>query len=216
MTVHPAVLDAPARFVVLDACVLMSGLLRALMLRLADAGRFHPIWSERIGEEWRRNAHRLWAVPPETLLDEWQAMNTRFPRAHAGDVQPYEVGLRYSDAKDWHVIAAGLASRARCGLARTPQVSVLTWNLKDFNRSELKRQGLALIDPDRLLVQWWQEDPPAMLEALRITVANAPPSDRPPETLPATLHRARLYRLSTLVTRAEAVEAAQAAATATH
>ena len=34
----------------------------------------------------------------------------------------------------------------------------MTWNPKDFNRSELRRQGLDVYNPDRMLAQWWQED----------------------------------------------------------
>ncbi len=53
-------LPATPPFIVLDACVLMSGILRRLLLRLAEAGVFQPVWTERIGEEWRRNACRMW------------------------------------------------------------------------------------------------------------------------------------------------------------
>src|SRR5690606_20533822 len=147
--------SASPHFVVLDACVLMSGVLRPALLALAEAGRFVPLWSTRIGEEWRRNAARLWPIAPAVLADEWQAMQARFPGADVGDATAYEAGLRYSDAKDWHVIAAGLAARARCGLQLPPEVSVLTWNLKDFNRGELRRLGMDVLDPDRLLVRWW-------------------------------------------------------------
>ncbi len=64
------------------------------------------------------------------------------PASLEPDIEPYEAGLRYSDPKDFHVIAAGLARRARCGLQVPPVVQVATWNLKDFNRSEMRRQGL--------------------------------------------------------------------------
>ncbi|SUV85121.1 Uncharacterised protein [Bordetella pertussis] len=103
-------------FVVLDACVLMSGIARQLLLRVARTGVFQPVWTERIGEEWRRNAARLWDIPAAALAAQWEATNASFPRALEVDTQPYETGLRYSDPKDFHVIAAGLARRARCGL----------------------------------------------------------------------------------------------------
>jgi len=45
----------------------MSGILRRLLLRLAEAGVFLPVWTERIGEEWRRNACRIWDIPPEVM-----------------------------------------------------------------------------------------------------------------------------------------------------
>ncbi len=143
---HPQACPAPP-FVVLDACVLMSTVQRQLLLRVAEQGVFQPIWTERIGEEWRRNAERVWQVPPEKLANQWADMNQRFPGAMEPNTDPYEVGLRYSDPKDFHVIAAGLARRARGGLQRPPAVHVMTWNLKDFNRSELRRQGLRVCTP---------------------------------------------------------------------
>jgi hypothetical protein len=189
----------PARhLVVLDACVLMSTVIRRLFLRLAAQDVFLPVWSPRIGDEWRRNAARLWAIPPDVLGDEWLAMNRAFPAADPGDPSPYETGLRYSDPKDWHVIAAGLASRARSDLQITPRLSVVTWNLKDFNRSELRRLRMEVYTPDRLLAAWWQEDPATIQRALVATPDDVLSVGRLAEPLPITLHRERLYRLRRL------------------
>ena len=107
-------------FIVLDACVLMSGIVRRLVLRLAEAGVYQPVWTERIGEEWRRNASRIWEIPPEVMAEQWADMNARFPQALEHDAQACEASLRYSDPKDFHVIAAGLARRARCGCSKCP------------------------------------------------------------------------------------------------
>ena len=189
-------------FVVLDACVLMSTIQRQLLLRVAELGVYQPVWTERIGEEWRRNAARLWQIPPETLEQQWAAMNQRFPDAMESDTDAYEVGLRYSDPKDLHVIAAGLARRARCGLQHPPAVLVMTWNLKDFNRSELRRQGLDVHSPDHLLADWWRAGP-ARLEAAVLAVADdAMALGRAPEPLADTLQRERLQRLRRLSTGA--------------
>lgn len=193
---HPG----PLHLVVLDACVLMSGVLRPTLLGLAQAGLFRPLWSARIGDEWRRNASRLWDIPLSILETEWQIMQTAFPQADAGDVAAYEAGLRYSDPKDWHVIAAGLAGRARSGLTHRPEVTVLTWNLKDFNRGELRRQGLDAWSPDRLLTHWWQAHAPTIHARLTATLDELAAAGRPrPGTLVETLRRERLYRLARLV-----------------
>ncbi len=194
----PVSKTAPARAplaVVLDACVLMSSVLRPLLLDLADAGCFQPVWSARIGDEWRRNAARIWQVDPAVLETEWNAMNQRFPTADAGDVTAYEAVLRYCDPKDRHVAAAGLAYRARA--AATPAgVRVLTWNLKDFDRSELRRAGMEVRDPDRQLYEWWEAD----AELLQAPMARVPiytaALGRPDEPLAATLRRERLFRLA--------------------
>ena len=49
----------------------MSGIVRRLVLRLAEAGVYQPVWTERIGEEWRRNASRIWEIPPEVMAEQW-------------------------------------------------------------------------------------------------------------------------------------------------
>jgi hypothetical protein len=179
----------------------MSGIVRRLMLSLAAEGVYQPVWSERIGDEWRRNAARLWAIPPEVLTEQWVDMNTRFPHATEGNLEPYEAILRYSDPKDFHVIAAGLARRARCALQHPPKVIVTTWNLKDFNRSEMRRQGLDVFNPDRLLSQWWQEKADQMRPSIQAIPSDYIALGREPEPLSATLHRERLYRLKALVER---------------
>ena len=152
----------------------MSGIVRRLVLRLAEAGVYQPVWTERIGEEWRRNASRIWEIPPEVMAEQWADMNAR--SAGPGARRP---GLRSLAAlqrsQDFHVIAAGLARRARCGLQQVPVVQVMTWNLKDFNRSELRRQGLDVYNPDRMLAQWWQQDAGRM----RAAVARIPATTWP-------------------------------------
>ena len=75
---------------VLDACVMMSGLLRPLLLDLAATGLFAPLWTYKIGQEWQRNAARLWQIEPQVLESEWQHMQERFPQADMGDVTEHE------------------------------------------------------------------------------------------------------------------------------
>jgi hypothetical protein len=180
----------------------MSRILRQLLLRLANQGVFCPVWTERIGQEWRRNAARIGNSPPEVLTAQWNEINRRFPQANEADTAAYEVGLRYSDPKDFHVIAAGLARRARCGRPQSPNVYVLTWNLKDFNRSELRRQELDVYSPDRLLAQWWPEHTAPLWDALSHVPTDVQALGRPSEPLIFTLHKERLYRLKNLVAAA--------------
>ena len=185
----------PAPIVVLDACLLMSGIVRRLVLRLAEAGLLVPAWTERIGHEWRRNAARIWQIPPAWLDAEWQSMCQRFPQADCGDTAEHEAGLRYSDPKDWHVIAA-----ARAVQSRHPgrEVLIATWNLKDFNRSELRRMQLAALDPDRLLVRCWEEDQATTLAQLACIAQDAHALGGTPQPLADALKRERLFRLAAL------------------
>jgi hypothetical protein len=83
--------------------------------------------------------------------------------------------------------------------AHVGSVSVLTWNIKDFSRSELRRQQLGLIDPDRLLSHWWPTHRRQLSEALDLTVAELVSSGRrQPEPMLGMLRRDRLFRLAGL------------------
>lgn len=181
---------------VLDACIMMSGLLRPLLLNLAQRGLFKPLWTDKIGQEWQRNAARLWPIDPELLKDEWQHMQAQFPDANMGDVTEYEAALKHTDRKDKHVAATGIAA---VHTQQNNPISVLTWNIKDFSRSELRRQQLGLIDPDRLLSQWWPTERQAISNALDVTIAELFESGRrQQEPILNMLRRDRLFRLAGL------------------
>ncbi|ALM87387.1 hypothetical protein ASB57_30105 [Bordetella sp. N] len=182
----------------------MSSVMRPLLLQLADQQVYRPVWSARIGHEWVRNAARIWQVDRALVEQDWQAMQARFPDADAGELDAYQAGLRYSDPKDRHVIAAGLAWRARCGEQIAPAAGVLTWNLKDFNRSEMRRLGMDAYSPDRLLSFWWEQDPEPLRAALTQTMERLIAAGRQPEPLEVTLNRERLHRLRALMMAAEA------------
>jgi hypothetical protein len=192
VTASPVLQQAPG--LVLDACVLMSGLLRPLLLNLAHAGLLMPLWTDKIGQEWQRNAARLWPIEPELLKHEWQLMQEQFPHSNMGDVTEFEVDLRHTDRKDKHVAATGIA-----GVAKhvAQPISVLTWNLKDFSRSELRKQQLGLIDPDRLLSQWWPTQSSQLQQRIDTTVEDLfSTGRRQPEPVVAMLKRDRLFRLA--------------------
>ena len=192
----PAATDTSLpQWVVIDTCVLMSTILKNLLLRLAHAGLFQPVWAEYIGEEWRRNASRVWEVPEAEVAAEWQKMQLEFPHANMGIVQQFEEGLRKSDPKDWHVIAAG---RAALSLHPGAQVGILTRNLRDFNRSELRACGLSLHSPDDFLVKCQELDPDLMARLLAFIPADAALIGRPEEPLETVLRRERLFRLNAL------------------
>ncbi len=179
---------------VLDACVMMSGLLRPLLLDLASAGLYAPIWTYKIGQEWQRNAARLWQIEPQILETEWQSMQDRFPQADMGDVTEHEAPLKHTYKKDKHVAAAGVAAVAKTDCS---PISVVTWNTKDFSRSELRRQQLGLIDPDRLLTQWWPTHEHLLRNHIEATIqALVDTGRRQPEETIAMLKRDRLFRLA--------------------
>lgn len=189
--------DAPLLpdVVVLDTCVLISSVLRALLLQLAQEGRLTPVWSTVIGDEWRRTAARLWDASEEDILLQWEALQSAFPKADMGDVSGLKQGLERSDPKDWHVVAA-----ARAAVAAYPdsRVAVITRNVKDFHRAELRRLGIYLFDPDQLLSRLWAHAPKLMARLLSGLADGACPPGRQPVDLQTLLKRERLFRLNRL------------------
>lgn len=181
--------------VVLDACVLISNVLRYLSLQVARAGWVQPLWSPVIADEWVRNASRLWQVPTESLWQDWQDFNAEFPSADQGGVQNFKEGLVYSDPKDWHVIAA-----ARVALTEhsNRSVGILTKNLRDFNRSELKRLQIALWEPDAFFSACWQRDPARFQTWLAQMPAQVNAPDKEPLPVAELLKRERLFVLNKL------------------
>src|SRR5690606_30139258 len=143
----------------------------------------------------RRNAARVWEVEPEIIAQEWAQLQALYPEADQGDVAPFKQGLVYSDPKDWHVIAA-----ARAVLARRPSasVAVVTRNLRDFRRAELRRLGIELMDPDQLLVRCWGHQREPLRSAFEHMPLDLVASGRPLETLDVILRRERLFRLNKL------------------
>ena len=180
---------------VLDTCVLISNVLRRLLLAMADSGVFQPAWSPVIGDEWRRNAGRLWKVMPVSIDEQWEQLQHAYPQADLGDASAFKDGLRHSDAKDWHVIAT-----ARAAQQRYPEqaVGILTRNIKDFNRSELRRLGISLWEPDQYLTQCMTQHPEligALLDNLPGLMLTPEAQALDTETL---LKRDRLFRLGQL------------------
>lgn len=183
------------KYLVLDTCVLISNVLRGVLLRLAEQGCFQPVWSDVIGDEWRRNAARIWDVLPESIAQQWDELQLAFPLADQGDVRAFKEGLVYSDPKDWHVIAA-----ARAVLAKQPDasVAVLTRNIRDFRRSELRQLGVGLMDPDQLLVACWQPYQEQLRSSLAVVPQELVEAGRALEPLDAILKRERLFRFNKL------------------
>lgn len=184
----------PPSTLVLDACILMSGLLRPFLLELAKKGLFSPIWNDRIGLEWQRNAVRMWPISADILAREWHQMQADFPSANMGDVSHIETELIHCDKKDRHVAAAGIHALRE---HHYPDVTILTWNIKDFSRSELRRHQLGLSDPDLLLSKWWPTHETLMRESVEAVIQDLFDSGRrQPEPKVDLIRRDRLYRLA--------------------
>lgn len=192
-SVSTAAVQAIPRVMVLDTCVLLSNLLRRWLLRLAEHDCIEPVWSPVIGDEWCRNASKIWGVAPDEIQLQWQQLQHDYPNADVGDVQDYKNGLLRSDPKDWHVIAA-----ARKVLDRRPDttVGILTRNLRDFNRSELRALGISLFDPDTYLLRCWQHYPELLTAMVQEVPVYAQSIGKPVEAIEVILKRERLFRFN--------------------
>lgn len=101
-----------ATLAVLDACVLYPQSLRDLLLRLAEAGRYQVLWTDRILSEMSgailRNREDLDQCKMERLV---AAMKDAFPEACVDGWEPLESSM-LNHEKDRHVLAAAVRSRA--------------------------------------------------------------------------------------------------------
>lgn len=130
-----------ARFrVVLDACVLVPYQLADLLLRIADADLFEPLWSEEILAEVERALIRL-GVPVEKAQRRTRQMRTAFPNAVVTDYQDL-IQVMQTDPKDRHVAAAAVRGAAAL---------IATANVRDFPPEALQSYDIEVVHPDEFL-----------------------------------------------------------------
>jgi hypothetical protein len=67
-----------------------------------------------------------------------------------------------TDAEDRHVAAAAVTARKQSG---ANVVTVITWNLKDFDRAELAQAGLTVENPDTFLCRMMSDSPDRVVSA---------------------------------------------------
>ena len=128
--------------VVLDTCTLFPIGLADLLLRLAEAKVFRPLWSVEILGELERNLISKGKASPVLARKRVAAMRQAFPDAM---VENYEdlVTATTCDPKDRHVMAAAVRSNAEL---------IVTFNLKDFPVTALRDYDLEAISPDDFLL----------------------------------------------------------------
>ena len=134
--------------VVLDACVLYPAAQRDLLMWLAAGGAIRAHWTDQIHDEWMRNVMRDFGVSRRVLERVRQLMDRAAGDALIHYYHHHERLFPKTDPKDRHVAAAALAARKRAG---TNVVTIVTWNVRDFNREELSATGLRAENPDALL-----------------------------------------------------------------
>jgi predicted nucleic acid-binding protein len=172
--------------IVLDACVLYPARLREILLGVANAGLFTPLWSARILEEWARATRKIGpAAEVEARLALADACRD-FPRAMVQAAPAVEARLVLPDDNDVHVLAVAIAAGAD---------AICTFNARDFPRHVLAGEGIARRDPDGLLWEFWSHHPElvgVVVEQARLTAERFSGVEKP---LRGFLKKAGLPRL---------------------
>lgn len=148
--------------VVLDACVLIPMPIADLLLRLATAKQFRPLWSDEILNEVERNLVKKLHKDPHSARTRVNAMRDFFPDAL---VENYEslVPAMTNDPKGRHVLAAAVRSRAEL---------IVTSNQKDFPTTALKPYDVAVRSPDDFLLDQLDLDPSTVVRIAKEVVAD--------------------------------------------
>ena len=136
--------------VLLDTCVIYPTVMRQMVLGVARAGVFKPLWSARIVEEWLRAAEKLGPEGVMQAKGEAALLAVEWPEAEVSYPVSLEDRLWLPDPADIHVLAAAIAGSADI---------ILTLNAKDFPRNILAEEGVNRTDPDGFLHGIWQAQP---------------------------------------------------------
>ncbi|MBN9888068.1 RSP_2648 family PIN domain-containing protein [Salipiger abyssi] len=172
--------------VLLDTCVLYPTVMREVLLGVAAAGLFTPLWSERILEEWARAARKLGPMGEVQARGEIAQVRAKWPGAEVSWKPSLEARLWLPDPADLHVLAAAIAGSADL---------IVTENAKDFPRGILAEEGLSRVDADGFLRGLYEAQPGLVREACEAVLDEARRLSGEDWTMRRLLKKARLPRL---------------------
>lgn len=129
---------------------------------LAADGVIRAHWTKQIHDEWMRNVERDFGVERSVLERVRTLMDRAATDALINRYRQYERLFRRTHPKDRHVAGAAVAARRR---SRTSVVTIVTWNLKDFDQEELAQVGVSAEDPDTFLCRLLENSPGAVIRA---------------------------------------------------
>ena len=172
---------------VLDACVLFPTVLREILLGVAAAGMYEPVFSDRILREWTRATAKLGPAAQAVAEGEATLVRVAFPRAMIGEKPGIEAALMLPDPNDVHVLATAIAGHAD---------AIVTFNAQDFPGHLLAAEGVARRDPDGFLWELWSRHPATVAGVIEVVRSKAESLSGQPMPLKALLKRSRLHRLS--------------------
>ncbi len=170
----------------LDACVLFPTVLREILLGVAEAGLYTPLWSPRILEEWARAARRFGPADEAIARGEAASLAARFPKATIDPDAGLLRRLHLPDPDDIHVLAAAITGGAD---------AIVTFNAADFPRGTLAAEGLDRRDPDGFLWELWSHHPEVVGAVAERVRQKAEALSGQPQPMRALMKRAKLPRL---------------------
>ncbi|MCY7297468.1 PIN domain-containing protein [Alteromonas sp. a30] len=143
--------------VILDACVMYPAPLRSYLLYLACTGLYRARWTNKIHDEWIGNLIKNNPnLDPVKLKRTRELMDKSVPDCLIEGYEPLINGLTLPDSDDRHVVAAAIKGQAE---------SIITFNLKDFPKDELRQLELSTIHPDEFLCDMFELDASACIAA---------------------------------------------------
>ena len=172
--------------VLLDACGIYPTVMREMLLGVAKAGLYAPLWSDRILEEWARAAGKLGAEGAAVARGDAVLMQASFPRATVRVNAGLEQRLWLPDPNDIHVLAAAIAGSADV---------IVTANAKDFPRGLLAEEGLSRADPDGFLLGLFEANPEIVFGVAETVRSKAEQLSGEAWTVRRLMKKARLSRL---------------------
>ena len=175
----------------LDANVLFPTVLREVLIGVARAGLYQPLWSARILEEWARATIKLGPGAEEVARSEIASLGEEFPRAAVPPAEAVERRLWLPDRNDVHVLAAAITGGAD---------AIITFNAQDFPRHLLSEERIERLDPDQFLQGLYARSPDNVAAVAEAVRAKAECLSGEPQPLRTLLKRARLPRLGKLIT----------------
>lgn len=135
----------------LDANVLVPYTLTDVLMRLAEAGLYRPLWSTTILAEAEGTLNHLHPeIPSATLHHRLSAMGQFFPDATVTGWDDLVNSLTPPDPDDRHVLAAAIVGGAD---------AIVTANLTDFPDHALARFNIVATHPDDFLLDQWDLEP---------------------------------------------------------
>ena len=140
----------------LDACVLYPTVMREVLIGVADAGLYQPLWSARLLEEWARAAAKRGPGDEAIARSEIALLRAAHPKAETTWAPSLEARLWLPDPNDVHVLAAAIAGSAEV---------IVTRNATDFPRNVLAEEGLTRADPDAFVLGFFKANPDRVRQA---------------------------------------------------